>query len=193
MSYDLASAKDRLGIPQEDTSQDDAITIAMNGALAICEQFCMRNFFYAGDKAVWYYATQSRFHVDRYPIDEIVTITDPNGNPTDYKLNKQGGWLDFQGPRYFEELTVEYRGGFLNADLPADLELALWSTFDNTWAVQSGEGLTGSSGEVQSITVPDVGTVRFSGATTSGTAFAPYGHIPSDAVAILWQYRRAYA
>ena len=75
--------------------------------------------------------------------------------------------------------------------LPADLELALWMIFDQVWATLPGGGAgTSAAGQgIESITIPDVGTIRFGSGGASGAAGGASGVLPLSSTTILNLYR----
>jgi hypothetical protein len=89
---------------------------------------------------------------------------------------------------------VSYSGGY--KVLPLDLEAALWMLFDGAYGVVGGGGgaIVGA-GDISSITVPDVGTVRFNeGQAANGSAAsAGGGGFFNDPFALLALYRRIMA
>ena len=80
-------------------------------------------------------------------------------------------------------IDVTYAGGY--KILPPDLLLALWGIFDKVWAASSG----GAVGDriVNSIQIPDVGTVKYE--SPNASMAAPVGLIPATSVAMLDFYR----
>ena len=74
--------------------------------------------------------------------------------------------------------------------LPPDLEFALWLVFADVYAMRLGDDSSAESAEVQSVTVQDVGSVRFSTGDGIGTdTRLRYGPLPPIAVGILNTYR----
>jgi len=174
MAFDLATAQLRAtGL------QPAEVQVAMDGAVAILEGHLDRGFMPGNYKEKF---TDREGHgvvfTHVYPIDgdtvkiDGVKFTNAIDGDQGILFAAEDGRYDFKGRSFL----VEYTGGY--NPLPADLELVLWSIFDRL-AGDMGGAPTISAAGIDSITVPDVGTVRFraqdsSGATsTSGGPFGP--------------------
>lgn len=191
MAFDLASANVRLGI----TGKDALVTSALNAALAIVENYCDRRFLYKRDTVAFYDAHTRKLLLDRYPIVSINTISGKGSpsqiNPSTYHVHNWAGMILFHGAPFFDELDIDYNGGYQT--LPADLELALWMIFDALWpSFNSTAGATTvGGGAINSITVPDVGTIRFdNGSSGANGGAGAVGLISASAINILQPYRR---
>jgi hypothetical protein len=174
MSFDIESARKRVGVPDGDTSKDAELVASMNAALAIAENYCDRKFLYKEETANFYYDVTGKYSLKRYPIDEIIEIVDSDGNIPPYKVHRQVGHIILKNYNFADELSITYKAGYY--PLPADLELALWGIFDAAYAsisrAMSGNGMgTGASnvGAISSINIPDVGTVSFNTDAASST------------------------
>jgi hypothetical protein len=173
MSFDIESARKRVGVPDGDTSKDAELVASINAALAIAENYCDRKFMYREETAKFYYDVTGKYSLKRYPIDQVLEVIDSDGRFPSYKVHKMMGHVLLKNYNFAEELSIRYRAGY--DPLPADLELALWGIFDAAYAsiskAMSGAGMgTGSSsiGAISSINIPDVGTVSFNtGASAS--------------------------
>lgn len=180
MSYDKAAAKLRLGIQQTDTTKDAIIETSLNAALALAEHYCDRKFFYKIDSAEYEMVNAYTLGLYRFPVSKVelvnkstkAIISSTEGK--DYTVYNQGGMIEFKGRQYIDHMIIRYAGGYKT--LPADLEAAIWGIFDNVWA-QTPSNLGGAggssnvqSGAIDSITIADVGTVRFNNGGTSSTA-----------------------
>ncbi len=198
MAFDLATANTRLGLTAG--PQDALVTSALNAALAAAENYCDRRFLYKRDTVAFYDARSNKLLLDRYPIVSVNTIANKGSgsliDASTYHIHDWAGMVIFHGTPFFHELDIDYTGGYQT--LPADLELALWIIFDAMWPLYSansggGGGAGGVSGAISSISVPDVGTLRFdtgsSGSGTGGGAGA-VGLIASSAINLLEPYRR---
>jgi hypothetical protein len=194
MSFDLKSARVRVGLAPDDTSKDPQIIGSINAALAIAENFCDRYFVWVQDEvASFYYQTSKKYSLKRYPIEEVTEIIDSDGNFPEYKVHHLLGRIELKSYNRAEELRIIYTAGY--RVFPADLELALWGIFDATYAsidkAMSGTGGASApavnTGSISSINIPDVGTVSFNnaGTTTSASAaltaawgqYGPYFHL----------------
>lgn len=185
MAFDVSTARVRAGLLVTDTSQDAAINLAMQTALSIAEKYCDRKFMYARQKGSFYYVARQNFQLDRYPIESVFSLSDENGttvDATDYEVHHLTGMVQFPSVHSVpKRITIEWEGGY--RQLPFDLEMALWGAFDTVWPSISGAGGgTVAAGEIESVTLQDVGTVRFttqasvaSGAGASNASSGAYG------------------
>jgi hypothetical protein len=175
MAWDLATAKARLNIVG--ATQDTQVQAALDTAVAIAENYCGRKFTYAAEMASFYYLWGASLQLPRYPIEQVVSVTHTKNSQaiTNYKVNRSAGLIEFAGFTGGEQIDVSYAGGYKT--FPADLEYALWHLFDDTWPGMSGQGGGGSSAAaVESVTLADVGTVRFaSGGAPTGGGVAALG------------------
>ena len=174
MAWDLTTAKTRLGIVG--ATQDAQVQAALDTAVAIAENYCGRKFTYAAEMASFYYPWGASLQLLRYPLEQVVSVTHTKNSQaiTNYKANLSAGLVEFNGHVAGEQIDVSYAGGYKT--FPADLEYALWHLFDDTWAGMSGQGGGGGSSAVESVTLADVGTVRFaSGGAPTGGGVAALG------------------
>ena len=191
--FDLATAKIRLGIAAVDTTKDALLSNAISAALSIAESYCDRKFMYSTDSATFTHDHSGVLQVMRYPIERVSSVSRDAGasNITDYHFVADTGQIVFDHYHHQHEMTVAYVGGY--KVLPADLLLALWGIFGNVYAAltQSGGGAVGGQA-INSITIPDVGTIRYesSGAAGSSGAGAAGGLIDNVTAALLSFYRR---
>jgi hypothetical protein len=169
MGYTLAEAKIRLGIDPADTSQDADIEIAMNTALAMVEQYLNRQFLYAQEELEVIHSHGGSIQVSRYPIDTVSRMSPM----IRHQVHNEVGLIVFHRPTITDRVELEYTGGY--KVLPADLEYGLWLAFDAIWAdmsapAGSGGGSAGAAGDVESVSLTGVGTVRFSSGASSGSS-----------------------
>lgn len=190
--FDTATAKTRLNITG--TLQDAAINASISTALAVAERYCDRQFAYATDTVKFYEFFGHIMFLPRYPVASVISVT---GLPSKYYVNGRLGSIEFGGDVHVADATINYVGGY--QVLPADLELALWLLFDDIWAITpgggSGAGASGGSGsQISSISVPDVGTLRFDNGKSAnagaGANIGAVGIIPANAINLLEPYRR---
>lgn len=187
MAFDLVTARARIGIA--DSSKDTILTSAMNAALAIAEKFCDRKFMFSPATAEFFDVWDDKVQLPQYPIGTVTQIT---GTDASYRVHQELGMIMFNGNVHSKYINVKYTGGF--KPLPADLELALWAIFDDTYGEFSGSGSIGGLNGLSRITVSGVGTIAYgtnsSSSAGGGGAFA--GLIPIRALNILQMYRREY-
>jgi len=186
MAFDLAAAKARLNITG--TSQDVQLQGTLDTALAIVETYLDRKLEYATETIRVPYFRGDTIKVRRWPIDSVTAVTHGYGSFTAFKVDYADGLILFNHAHAIDELSIEYSGGF--TDLPADLLFALWGVFDAVHAASSGGTATVAAGTIESVTIPDVGTVRFaSGASAASAGASSGGLIPAQYLALLDRYR----
>jgi hypothetical protein len=193
--FDLATAKTRLSITG--TAQDVLLQLGIDSALAIVETYLDRKLAYAADTEKFYYRHGYEVMLHRYPLDATVPVlaTDTNSASiasSTFKVNHLLGTLTFPGWSASDELTITYAGGF--KVYPPDLLLALWGVFDAVWPSVSGAGgaATVAAGTIESVSIPDVGTVKFAtgaNAAAASAGAAGAGLIPAAYLSILDRYR----
>ena len=197
MAYDLATAKARLNITG--ATQDAALQACLDTALAIAEKYCDRQFMYAVDLASFYYPYQEGLQLTRFPLEQVTSVLGSNGNSyLNFKMNKPTGQVLFAGAVGSDQIDVTYAGGYKT--LPADLEMALFTVFENLWyatpgwgAPAGGSGVSTTGSAIKSVAIPDVGTIQFdtsgsSGAASTSGSFGG-GLIPASAASLLDLYR----
>lgn len=190
--FDLATAKTRLNITG--TAQDTQILAALNAALAIAENYCDRRFLYKRDTIAFYDVDAHALILSRYPIDTVNFITSKQtGNaiaPDTYHIHKWNGMIYFHGAPFFDEIQIDYTGGYLT--LPADLELALWLAFDAVWPTLSGQGAAAVGGGAVKAIRSNGASIEYdtSGGGGAGLASSGNGGLPIGAIGILDLYRR---
>ena len=175
--FDLATAKARLGIT--DTSKDTVVAGALSASLGIAERFCDRRLAFATETANFYNFLGDTLFLPRYPIEAVISST---GLP-DFQVHHRLGILELDSIISAPTVTVSYSGGY--RVYPADLELALWGIFDQVYPAVSGSA---SPQAVESVTIPDVGTVRYS--TGSSATPGVDANVLGAYYGILETYRR---
>ena len=115
-------------------------------------------------------------NLKRYPIETVASIIDDKGvDFTLYHIEPDTGVIHLDARRAFHQAYVTFTGGYDEDALPGDLLVAFYAVFDQEWAIHEG-GAVSSSGEISSVSVVDVGTIRYDtgAADTSGEgAFLP--------------------
>ena len=191
MAFDLATARIRTGTTTAPT--DAELQSILDTALKLAERYCSR-FFKNGTYVEEFRDRASRtLQLHAFPEITSIVIEDYNGKALDISqigLDTEtgivyGGFL--AGARALE---VTYQGGYVT--LPLDLELALWGIFDNIYATMTATTVTAAAGGVSSITLADVGTVKYSTAGAS-SGNGGYGFIPLTSETILDLYRLGQA
>lgn len=195
MGISVVDAYNRTGLTV--TPENDILMSSLvDATLAVLENYLDRKLTYDVQTETFLYTHGCKFQVDRYPIEHVTHVSMNAKHEVHHLTGTVIFWHDVVGTN----LSVTYSGGY--RVLPADLELAYWLTFDNLYSQASG-GTSGAGsgfggGEVSSISVPDVGTVRFSTSSVTtdigsdGTGIASLV-IPAVGIAILQPYRRMKA
>lgn len=182
--WDIATARVKTGLTAVDTTNDVALQVSMDSALALIEKYCDRHFLYQEQTDSFIRPTY-RASLSRYPIESIKNVI---GNA--YKeVNKLSGVIELHST---EKAHVTYNGGYKT--LPADLELAFWAVFASVNDALSSTGAT-LSGGLKKLQITGVGSIDYDtssgGATSGGGAFG--GMIPEVAMSILDLYVRESA
>jgi len=185
----------RVGLPDNDTSQDAQITAAFNTALALAEAYTDRKFEAKLDQETFVHYFGRTLSVMRYPLIAIDAIDE---NAIYYHLDKFAGLIMLDSMTAMHELTIDYRGGYTDAPdaeypftWPDDLMLALLQIFDRAWSQSNGGGETGSS--VKTIRAGDLSISYGSDSADYGATPAFGGMIPITATTILDLYTRRKA
>jgi len=198
MTWDIATARARIGLPPGDISKDPQLTQAMAAAMALAESYTDRGLIEKAETLQYADMHTRRLLLRRYPVSALTSITDNDTgavlDPLTYTLQKETGVV--HGGFASRYLTVAWTGGYPSAMLPADLEFALWATFDAVWYATPGWGATagqssGGAGTVKAFTINGVRMEYVTDGASSGggDAIDAYGVIPLTAVAVLDRYR----
>lgn len=221
MTWDIESARLRIGLPEDNTSQDAALQAAMDTALAVAESYCDRRFLLEEDTQEFSEPIAATLLVRRWPLVSLTSLMpleplpepppDPVPVPEQWRMDKKRGmvfvvgmppWIlpvGVQSPAAFLWRGANGRLGFVLAytggydPLPADLEAALWMTFDQLWATTPGWGIP--AGQQGSAPIKSFGIdgMRIDydtqGQARVGTKAEARGILPATAVGILDFYR----
>lgn len=176
MAWDLATAKQYLGIAPADESQDAAITVVMAFTLASIEKALARKLLELRERITLYDVVLPRVFLPRYPVTEVHTV-DGVVPDSEWVVNPSSGYVQVTSDGYYKTLSVDYTGGF--DPLPADLERAMWSAFMAAWAqtdgMTGGPSATADSGAVKSLTVFDAFKVDYDTGAAFGDWHARWG------------------
>jgi hypothetical protein len=136
MTYNIETARIRIGLESTDTSKDVELTASMEASLNFAEKYCDRLFMFQIDTAELIHFIDNDIQLHRYPLVGVSSMmADGNLINVDYHLQKNTGRLILDSQIYAHELIVNYSGGY--STLPSDLEMALWRLFDSIWSVAS--------------------------------------------------------
>lgn len=171
MTWNLETARARIGLLPDDTAQDANLTTAMAVALATAESYCDRRFMLKADEQEFTAPINCNLLVRRYPLVSMATLApldpqpdppaDPMPVPATWRMDKKRGIVFIVGvppwaiggiapvgstppPSAFGSGA---RAGFVLAytggydPLPDDLEAALWMVFDSVWSQTPGYGV----------------------------------------------------
>ena len=94
------------------------------------------------------------------------------------------------GGVYAHSVEVTYDGGYTTGDIPLALQLVVLDIFDSVYKEATGAALSGSG--ISSVSVPNVGTVRFDNSAGKSSQYGAgsYPLIPQSAFGILDMYKR---
>jgi hypothetical protein len=191
MWANIIDLRDRAGLVAGDTSKDAALNISAAAVVALAESYCDRKFSYQGELEEFIHKDGHIISLRRYPIEAIKAIS--GDNAPKYHLDKQNGLIHFDGHLHEHDLKVSYDGGYKDGEWPEDLLMAFWLLFDGVWGDYgaTGGGGTVKAGEIESVTVQDLGTVRFATGAKAVVSSGAYGDFMTPTVSsILSNYRR---
>lgn len=188
---DIETLRARAGLDPADNTRDTELTAAWATAVAVAENYLDRKFTEQEETETF---TQVRGYVlslSRYPLTSVTSLVADGKDRTGQGYLKETltGLLRFGYYQAHDEITVTYTGGY--ATLPADLDLAVLSIFDNTWQLQTGGGDQSLANAVKQINITGVGSMSFDN-SQDATGFAA-GVIPPGALALLEYYKRHWA
>lgn len=158
MTWDITTAQARF--PKMTAPE---VTALMDASVLVLEGELNRHIIYKAYTEERVELEARGIHPARaYPIDSAVQVT-VDGQNFDGSIEHDNGLMYFNESRWQAKagstIKIQYTGGF--NPLPADLEVALWGIFDSFAANAASAGNV-SLTNVDSVTIPDVGTVRFS-------------------------------
>lgn len=204
MTWDVATARKRIGLADDDTSRDTDLEACMAVALALAEKYCDRRFLSKLETVKFLDVRRADLHLYRWPIEFITSVVSvqADGSPVDvaYVADEELGVLYLGSGAgcalaVSRDITVVFQGGF--DPLPPDLEWALWSIFDQLWATGPGWGapaeVSADTGAVRSFSIDGMSigyaTDTASGGSAAGGSADGLGIIPARAIACLEFYR----
>ena len=174
MAFDLATARIRTGTTTDPV--DAQMEAILGTAMAIAEKYCSRIFRYVSTIENFKDLASRTVQLSAQPEVSINSVT--NGTivaPIDsYNVDDVTGVLFGSFFTGKDGISVDYSGGYVT--LPLDLELALWGIFDNVYGQMIKTTVTAAAGGISSVTLADVGTVKYdtgAGASTGGAFITP--------------------
>ena len=197
------SMRVRIGLQPNDQSRDADIDVAAEVTMSIIEDWCYRKFPFKSDQEETFtHVNGGTISLIRYPVWEIHTLQTDGSDIQGFHIESKTGLIHFDGGHvHSHEIKVNYAGGYPLKDywdplshdfnvefMPAALQMATMLLFDNVWSRMENTG-GGISGNVESVTLTQVGTVRFA---TGDAAQSSGGLLTNEIMNLLEPYRRAY-
>lgn len=181
----IAAARLRQNVAAVDTTYDDQISAALALALSIVETYLDRKLEYLVDDVHIALPGSLDALVRRYPIESVKSITNHSGAIV---FDAKRGIVPV--PYSNSPVEVVYTGGYKPGEIPSEIEYVLMKLFD-VLAPDFGLPTVGqvSGSTIQSITVPDVGTVRYSESASGSTSLAGIGLLTGTMRGLLDPYR----
>ena len=179
----------RIGLDSDDTSKDAEITVVKDTTFALMGSYCDRQFPLGTDVVEQFtHKVGMSLSLSRYPIVSIKSVIDDQDNEFDlYHSEPDTGVIHLDVRCAFHQVFVTFTGGYDEDDLPGDLLMAFYAVFDQEWAIYEG-GAVSSSGEISSVSVVDVGTVRYNVNSTDTSGEGDF--LPDRAKSLLMPYVR---
>ena len=183
--FDLSTAKTRLNITG--TTQDTALQVALDTALALAETYCDRYFMYqANEIEKFVHAHSNTLSLKRYPIEMI------NSGAGEHHYGQDSGVVYLHDNSFQHETTVDYNGGYKT--LPLDLEFAFWMIFDNLWpTISSTGGAAPTTGAAVKSISSDGARIEYDVSGGSVAGVDSDTGLPTMSINILDKYRRELA
>ncbi len=180
----------RVGLSPTTTAKDAQITAAKDAAFSLMGNYCDRVFPLAVDeKEVFTHLTGGTIRLKRYPIASVLSIVAADSKAiTLYHMEGDTGVIHLDAHWAFHQVTVTFTGGYDEEALPTDLLMAFYSVFDQEYALAAGDAVS-TGGEIASVTVADVGTIRYNTSADEGSS-GEGAFLPARAQRILEDYKR---
>lgn len=191
----LPFARERLGYDPLDTSHDTDITNALALALSAIETYLDRKLSYLqGEKQVVRRNLTGIVRVNRYPIEDVQSVTGRTGS---IEFDRAEGLVYTHGSHAADgKVEIVYDGGYHFDELPPELLYVLWGVFDVAWPLVTHTGSsapTVPAGTIESVSIPDVGTVKFATGAAASMAHSSAGGfgtlIPAQYIDLLDRFR----
>jgi hypothetical protein len=145
-----------LRVDTNDTSKMSQLTMLMNSAMTIIENYCHRKFILQADQEKFVLDETKTIRLRRFPIASVESVVYANGMElNDYLLDAESGTIVFAERVFNSEVLVSYTGGF--DPIPPDVLLALQSVVRKTF-----NEVTGDTGQaIRRMQSPDLGLVEY--------------------------------
>jgi hypothetical protein len=193
MALKIEDLRLRVGLANNDASRDAEIEFAKRSAIALMESYCDRKFPFETDieQAVHYDGVT--LSLRRYPVEKVTIILDNSASEfKDYHLDSDRGLVMLDEYAVRHKIKIQYDGGYREGLWPDDLVLAFIQLFDQQMATGGGGGGL-AAGAIQSVTLADVGTVRYATGSAAESAASGQGAVPAAVAALLEPYVRKFA
>lgn len=182
----------RVGLLPSDNSKDLMIKDVFSASIGAIETYLNRILRFGNYTETFVHFAGKVVQLKAYPIERVDVVVAAVGVEPPYHVDKVAGDLHLDLFIRAHEFSVSYSGGYRS--LPSDIILAVVATFDNVWsAVNASAGAVSGTGEIKSISVPDVGTISYQSAGVSASGKAGVGYIPGSVIELLTKYRRELA
>jgi hypothetical protein len=170
--FDLATAKQLIGLGALDTSKDLTITDLLATTQELVEAYLGRKF---SGTHTEHFSTSNNFdrvYLKGYPVNTITSVKNMDGDDITYTARKSFGIIKLsQVQSRDSEVEVVYSGGLV---VDAPLLRVMWKLFLAFYNADLST-TTGSLSGVSSINIPDVGTITFGGNSGASARYAVLG------------------
>lgn len=181
----------RIGLTNTDSSRDADLLACYEIAKQMVETYLDR-WLFKNTYTEQFFETRTAL-LKAWPLDAI-NLVDGNAPPADLKMDKGKGMVFNVN---WDDVAVEYIGGFADADLPMPVTTAINAVFDNCWTSIPGFGLTRAAaaavGTVKKFSINGMSVEYVTDAASStgtGSSSGDYGLIPTIMRGFLDHYRR---
>lgn len=188
----LATLKTYLGI--SGSGDDTILTLMLAAATQTAEDYCARFFLQRTVAEVMTDELPSRRLVlSRLPVGAFTSLVDSDGvtvSASDYSVDLASGLLTHDDPGFLFEgdLTATYTAGWLAANVPASIQLAILEIAKQNWNAKTRDP------DVVIRQSPDIGMVTYRGAVPGVTASSKsLADMPASAQRYLSAYKRGFA
>jgi hypothetical protein len=189
----ISELRTRVGLLATDLTKDAELTQCYSIALAIVEDYLDRKIL-RGVYTERFFDVRYNALLKAWPVVSIDTI-DGNAPPTDLVVDKALGVIRNVN---WSNAEVAYTGGWLDADIPMAITLAISQVFDAIWFATPGFGLVKASavasGTVKKFSINGV-SVEYvdptsTSSSSSGNSASDTGFITVMMKGFLDPYRR---
>lgn len=153
----LKAAKTWIGLDTDDTSQDDLLTMLVEGVSAEIEGHCNRKFAKADYSMEFQGRGQKLVMLAEYPVASLLVVqvmSDERAGVTGWTLDKESGILEAKSSWSGHLYQADYTAGYVlpgeateenPRTLPKDLEKACWQLIEIAYSKRGNEHLATES------------------------------------------------